>query len=115
MSGLQKHVAREEQIKLEWFDESGCVNPRFKSTAQGAATSIWATVAPELEGSGAHYLEDCSIAKPWSSDHPTPGVMPYAVEPESPPNAYGRFRSSKPNPNEKDRVHGRGLLLKLGR
>jgi hypothetical protein len=51
---LQKHVAREEQIKLGWIDEAGGVNPRFKSTAQGAATSIWAAIAPELEGNGAH-------------------------------------------------------------
>jgi NAD(P)-dependent dehydrogenase (short-subunit alcohol dehydrogenase family) len=80
MSGLQKHVSREEQIKMGWIDESGAVNSRFKSPAQGAATSIWAAVAPELEGVGGRYLEDCSIAKPWSSDSPFSGVMPYALD-----------------------------------
>lgn len=80
MSGLQKYVSREEQIKMGWIDVSGAVNPRFKSAEQGAATSIWAAVAPELEGVGGRYLEDCSIAKPWSSASPFSGVMPYALD-----------------------------------
>lgn len=38
--------------------------PFFKSVAQGAATTIYAAVAPELvEHSGA-YLSDCAVAKP---------------------------------------------------
>ena len=80
MSGLQKHVSREEQIKMGWIDESGAVNSRFKSTEQGAATSIWAAVSRDLEGVGGRYLEDCSIAKPWSSESPFSGVMPYALD-----------------------------------
>jgi NAD(P)-dependent dehydrogenase (short-subunit alcohol dehydrogenase family) len=82
MSGLQKHVSREEQIKMGWIDESGAVNSRFKSPEQGAATSIWAAVSPELEGVAGRYLEDCSIAKPWSSESPFSGVMPYALDAE---------------------------------
>ncbi len=82
MSGLQKHVSREEQIKMGWIDESGAVSPRFKSTEQGAATSIWAAVSRDLEGVGGRYLEDCSIAKPWSSESPFSGVMPYALDAE---------------------------------
>ena len=30
---------------------------------QGASTSVWAAVAPELDGVGGKYLEDCQIAK----------------------------------------------------
>ncbi len=81
MTGLQKHVTREEQVKMGWIDEAGVGNPRMKSTEQGAATSIWAAVAPELEGIGGRYLEDCSIAKPWSDDHPMSGVKSYAIDP----------------------------------
>jgi NAD(P)-dependent dehydrogenase (short-subunit alcohol dehydrogenase family) len=80
MSGLQKHVSRDEQIKMGWIDQSGAVNSRFKTPAQGASTSIWAAVAPELEGVGGRYLEDCSIAKPWSSESPFSGVMGYALD-----------------------------------
>jgi NAD(P)-dependent dehydrogenase (short-subunit alcohol dehydrogenase family) len=82
LTGLQKHMTREEQMALGWFDESGAPNPRFKSTAQGAATSIWAAVAPELEGVGGRYLEDCAIAQPWNSVRPMSGVMPYALDPD---------------------------------
>ena len=30
---------------------------------QGASTSVWAAVAPELEEVGGKYLENCQIAK----------------------------------------------------
>lgn len=80
MSGLQKFVPREEQLAMGWIDQDGNVNSRFKSPEQGAATSIYAAVAPELEGNGGHYLEDCGIAKPWSSESPFSGVMPYALD-----------------------------------
>lgn len=82
MSGLQKYVPRQDQINMGWIDESGAVNPRFKSTAQGAATSIWAAVAPELAGVGGRYLEDCATGQPWSSENPMTGYMPYAVDPD---------------------------------
>jgi len=82
MSGLQKFVPREEQLAMGWIDEAGNVNSRFKTPAQGAATSIYAAVAPELEGNSGHYLEDCGIAKPWTSEEPFSGVMPYALDPE---------------------------------
>jgi NAD(P)-dependent dehydrogenase (short-subunit alcohol dehydrogenase family) len=81
MTGLQKHLTRDEQMAMGWFDEHGTPNPRFKSTAQGAATSIWAAVAPELAGKGGLYLEDCAVAKPWTSEQPMSGYMPYALDP----------------------------------
>jgi NAD(P)-dependent dehydrogenase (short-subunit alcohol dehydrogenase family) len=33
----------------------------YKSVEQGAATSVWAATAPELEGQGGLYLADCGI------------------------------------------------------
>ena len=83
LTGLQKHMTREEQMAMGWFDEAGTPNARFKSAAQGASTSIWAAVAPELEGVGGRYLEDCAVAKPWSSEQPMSGVMPYALDPDN--------------------------------
>jgi NAD(P)-dependent dehydrogenase (short-subunit alcohol dehydrogenase family) len=82
LTGLQKHMTREEQMAMGWFDESGTPNARFKSAAQGASTSIWAAVAPELEGVGGLYLEDCAVAQPWTSEQPMSGYMPYARDPE---------------------------------
>ena len=81
MTGLQKHMPHEEKVALGWIDENGTPNARFKSTAQGAATSIWAAVAPET-ADGGRYLEDCAVAQPWTSEKPFAGVMPYALDPE---------------------------------
>lgn len=83
MTGLQKHMRDEEKRALGWIDENGVPNPRFKTPEQGAATSIYAAVSPDLEGVGGKYLEDCAIAKPWSQDAPMTGVLPYALDPGS--------------------------------
>lgn len=52
-----------------------------KTISQGVATTIWAAVAQELEGKGGLYLEDCSIAKPWSEANPRRGVKGWALDP----------------------------------
>jgi NAD(P)-dependent dehydrogenase (short-subunit alcohol dehydrogenase family) len=80
MTGLQKYVPHEEQVKMGWIDESGTTNARFKSTEQGAATTVWAAVAHELKETSGRYLEDCTIAKPWSDGDPASGVKPYALD-----------------------------------
>jgi len=83
MTPLQRHLPREEMIAFGWMDESGKINDRFKSTEQGAATSVWAALAPELEGRGGLYLEDCAQAQAWSEANPMQGVMPHALDPEA--------------------------------
>jgi NAD(P)-dependent dehydrogenase (short-subunit alcohol dehydrogenase family) len=83
MTPLQRHLPREEMIAMGWMDEAGKINERFKSTEQGAATSVWAAVGAELEGVGGLYLENCAQAMPWTQDNPFEGVMPYAVDPEA--------------------------------
>ena len=83
MTPLQRHLPREEMVAMGWMDEAGKVNERFKSTEQGAATSVWAAVGPELEEVGGLYLENCAQALPWTQENPFEGVMPYAVDPEA--------------------------------
>ena len=52
----------------------------FKTIAQGAATTCWAATAPELDGRGGLYAEDCHIAK--VDDTSTKGgVRSYAMDP----------------------------------
>jgi NAD(P)-dependent dehydrogenase (short-subunit alcohol dehydrogenase family) len=82
MTGLQQWMEDDEKRALGWIDEHGQVNDRFKSPAQGASTSVWAAVGPELEGVGGLYLEDCHEAGPWSEDRPFAGRMDYAVDPD---------------------------------
>lgn len=38
---------------------------RLQTPSQGAATAVWAAVAPELKGQSGAYLEDCRVSKPW--------------------------------------------------
>ena len=52
MTGLQKHLPREEMQAMGWFDAEGKVHALFKTPEQGAATSVWAAVGPELDGVG---------------------------------------------------------------
>lgn len=55
-----------------------------KQVAQGAATSCYAATAPELDGRGGAYLEDCGIAEPVPDDSPARhGIRAYAVDPKT--------------------------------
>ncbi len=83
MTPLQRHLPKEEMIAFGWIDENGKVNERFKTPEQGASTSVWAAVAPELEGVGGLYLENCAQAAPFDRANPFVGVMDYALDPEA--------------------------------
>ena len=67
---LQRHLTDEEQIAMGWIDAAGKVNERFKSTGEGAATSVWCAVSPLLKGEGGVYCEDCNIGKLVEPDAP---------------------------------------------
>lgn len=53
---------------------------RLKSVEAGAATSVWAATAPELEGRGGLYLEDCHVAEVNDAEGATEGVRSYALD-----------------------------------
>jgi NAD(P)-dependent dehydrogenase (short-subunit alcohol dehydrogenase family) len=77
MTDLMRHIGTSERIARGWADADGNpVTPAdWKTVEQGAATSVWAAVAPELADRGGLYLEDCAVAEPWTTD-------------EEPPNGY---------------------------
>jgi NAD(P)-dependent dehydrogenase (short-subunit alcohol dehydrogenase family) len=86
MTELQRHLPREEMIAAGWMDDDGNVSDRFKSPAQGAATSVWAATSPQLNGKGGVYCEDCDIAEITDLDGPDArirGVNAYAVDQEA--------------------------------
>ncbi|SDK57228.1 NAD(P)-dependent dehydrogenase, short-chain alcohol dehydrogenase family [Arthrobacter sp. ov407] len=86
MTELQRHLPREEMIAAGWMDAHGKLDPRFKTPAQGAATSVWAATAPALEGMGGVYCEDCDIAEatvPGSPEARIRGVDAHAVDREA--------------------------------
>jgi NAD(P)-dependent dehydrogenase (short-subunit alcohol dehydrogenase family) len=53
---------------------------RWKTPAQGAATQVWAATAPELEGRGGLYLEDCHVAGPSPDPNAPSGYAPWALD-----------------------------------
>ena len=54
---------------------------RFKTIEQGAATTIWAAVTPQLKGKGGLYCENCDIAAMVPADSKLySGVRPWAVD-----------------------------------
>ena len=55
----------------------------WKTVPQGAATSVWAATAPELDESGGAYLEDCAIAALNPDPESRGGIKPYAIDPAS--------------------------------
>lgn len=84
MTPLQRYLPREEMIAAGWIDANGKVNERFKTTEQGAATSVWCATSPMLAGKGGLYCEDCDVAQltPAGTSRFS-GVDPHAVDPEA--------------------------------
>lgn len=79
---LLRHVSDEQ--KSSWGEDE-YIKKYWKSPEQGAATSVWAAVAKELEGKGGKYLDDCQIAGPHDpakSGGQGPGYAPHAYNQE---------------------------------
>ncbi len=53
----------------------------FKSVPQGAATTVWAATAAELDAHGGAYLENCGVADPVDDPDATHGVRSWARDP----------------------------------
>ena len=86
-TGLARHANAETLQTLPAMSipapgEAMPANNLPKALAQGVATTIWAALAPELEGKGGFYLEDCRIAASWTPDNPRRGVKDYALDPD---------------------------------
>jgi NAD(P)-dependent dehydrogenase (short-subunit alcohol dehydrogenase family) len=59
---------------------------RFKTTEQGAATSVLAATSPQLDGIGGRYFEDCNealVVDPGVFAEGGSGVADYALDPEN--------------------------------
>ncbi len=78
---LNRHLSQEELAAVDAHSPGGKL-PR-KSIAQGAATAVYAATAPELEGRGGLYLEDCHVAEINDSRGSSQGVKTYALDVET--------------------------------
>lgn len=84
MTPLQRHIAQDELVAMGWLKPDGTpIDPsQFKSPQAGAATQVWATTSPQLDGLGGVYLEDCEIAAPHVEGGPRSGVASWASDPD---------------------------------
>ena len=67
LTPLQRHLQKEEMVALGWMDDDGSPSEMaknfFKTTSQGASTTLWCATSPDLNGIGGVFCEDCDIAK----------------------------------------------------
>ncbi len=78
-TNLGRYMSEEMSAALMKNIEASDPNFAFKSIPQGAATSVWAATADELEGKGGVYCEDCHVAEV-DDESRTSGVRSYAVD-----------------------------------
>ncbi|MCB2060801.1 MAG: SDR family NAD(P)-dependent oxidoreductase [Novosphingobium sp.] len=84
LTGLQRYHGEKLKRQIGFINEDGSVNEMVKSVEQGAATSVWAAIAPELEGRGGLVLEDCGEALPVGPEtHPWMGFDSTVADPET--------------------------------
>jgi len=79
MTELGRHL---EPADLEFLMSRNPLS-QFKSVEAGAATSVFAATAPELEGRGGLYLEDCQVAAVNDAADARAGVRSYALDVEN--------------------------------
>ena len=64
---LQRHLQKDEMVALGWMKEDGSPTELtknfFKTTSQGASTTLWCATNPSLNNIGGVFCEDCDIAK----------------------------------------------------
>ena len=67
LTPLQRHLQKEEMVALGWMDEDGSPSEMaknfFKTTSQGASTTLWCATSTSLNEIGGVFCEDCDIAK----------------------------------------------------
>ena len=89
LTDLLKYMTDEELSAYGIYRENGVVkvpdvtkvSERFKTIEEGAATTIWCAVSPQLIGKGGVYCEDCDIAPMVAADSKLlSGVRPWAVD-----------------------------------
>lgn len=84
-TGLQRNFTQRQRESLDAAEAAGVFT--YKTTGQGAATTLVAAVAPEFERTGGHYLDDCREAYTVPNDadlsaHPH-GVKEWALDPDA--------------------------------
>jgi NAD(P)-dependent dehydrogenase (short-subunit alcohol dehydrogenase family) len=77
---LSRHMVPEDYERLRKRAPGGQL--KIKTVESGAATAVFAATAPELEGRGGLYLEDCGVAEADDAENAPRGVRSYALDPD---------------------------------
>ncbi len=84
-TGLQRNFTQRQRESLDAAEAAGVFT--YKTTGQGAATTLVAAVAPEFERTGGHYLDDCREAYTVPDDADlsahSHGVKKWALDPDA--------------------------------
>ncbi len=81
MTELGRHLTEETIATLS--DSIPSDQPmEWKTVPQGAATTVYAATAPELDAHGGAYLEDCAVAERNDTEGSRGGVRSYAIDPD---------------------------------
>jgi NAD(P)-dependent dehydrogenase (short-subunit alcohol dehydrogenase family) len=88
MTELGRHLTAETLAVIT--DVPSDQKIEWKTVPQGAATSVWAATAPELDAHGGAYLEDCGIAASNPDPDSRGGIKPYAIDPDRATALWGR-------------------------
>lgn len=78
---LGRHLTDETLNAL--VDARGETEVKWKTPQQGAATSVWAGFVADDDAVGGRYCEDCAVAPVIDDPMESPGVMHYALDPET--------------------------------
>ena len=78
---LMRHMDDDDRRMIETATNPENGQP-LKTIPAGAATTCYAATAPELDGMGGLYLEDCCIAKSNNGPDGRSGVRDYALDPD---------------------------------
>jgi len=81
LTELSRHMEPEDYDHIRKRAPGGKL--QLKTVEAGAATSVYAATAPELEGRGGLYLEDCHVAQVNDAEGAGEGVRSYALDPDA--------------------------------
>lgn len=81
ITDLGRHLTDETMNAL--VEARGATEVKWKNVPQGAATSVWAGFVADGDAVGGHYCEDCAVAPVIGDTTQSPGVMSYALNPDT--------------------------------
>jgi NAD(P)-dependent dehydrogenase (short-subunit alcohol dehydrogenase family) len=87
-TGLNRHLEPDALAALQaaapYAETLNGSQGRYKTTEQGAATTVLVATSPQLDGIGGRYFEDCHqapVRDPGTPDNTIYGVAAYAIDP----------------------------------